>query len=190
MFQIHPSIRGSEVLIAGIMFGAISTAVRAAECGKDSPDYSANRVVSIGGTNVASRVFVSGFKLRDEQRNAGRTTVMLRLPEQAVSYVFDPDRKTGVKLPAPPAQPRREVRLVQDKPEGSNTELHEQLQSKGRWVELSTTTCNADDVMVRKSFQSIDPKGHIVTVQMTQSNITVEPLPSTLFEVPQDVSIR
>jgi hypothetical protein len=194
MFRIRLSTRGFKWLVATclglspLLCGNASNA----ECGPASPDYTARRNLVIGEESTVSKVYVSGFKVREEQNNAGgKQTVVLRLPEQGVSYVVDPIRNEALRLPLPPrpdATTERARQTVETRPDGLVVRRF-QLLSGGDWRDVSTTTCRPDGVMLEQAFTFIDPRGNMLAGRLTQSNIDVAPLQRGLFEIPDTVKM-
>jgi hypothetical protein len=44
--------------------------------------------------------------------------------------------------------------------------------------------------MIEQSFNMIDPKGQLLSGSLTQNNISVGPLPASLFEIPPSTEIK
>lgn len=195
MFHIRLLAQGFEWLIcASVGLGHLlcGNPAKAAECGSSSPDYTARRILVIGQETKVSKVYVSGFKVREEESsNDGKQTVVLRLPEQGVSYILDPDGKTALLFPLPPgpgATKQRTRQAVDKRPDGTVVRRF-QILSGGEWRDISTTTCRPDGVMLEQEFTFVDPHGHLLVGRLTQSIIDVGPLPKTLFDVPGSIEI-
>lgn len=196
MFHIRLLAQGFEWLVCasiGLVPLLCGNAANAAECGNNSPDYTARRTLIIGLVTKVSKVYVSGSKVREEEDGSdGGQIVVLRLPEQGVSYVFHPDRKDALLLPFPPkpdAPKQRTRKAVDKRPDGTIVRRF-QLLSGGEWRDVSTTTCRPDGVMLEQAFDFIDPHGNLLAGSLTQRDIEVGPLPKTLFEVPESIVIR
>jgi hypothetical protein len=196
MFQICRLIRGFEWLICvsvGLAPMLFDRPAAAGECGDTSPDYSARRVLTIGDETKVSKVYISGMKMREEEAGPnGRHSVVIRLPEQGVNYVFDPGRREGVqlKLPPPPAASKTNSRQTVDKQPDGTAIRHTQLLADGEWKDVTTTVCRPDGVMLEQKFILLDTHGNLLNGRLTQSDIDVGPLSKSLFEVPASVVLK
>ena len=196
MFHIRLLARGFEWLLyasVGMLSMPFHNDANAGECGNSSPDYTARRTLIIGHETKVSKVYVSDSKVREEENGSdGRQTVVLRLPEQGVSYIFDPAGKEAFLLPFPPKPdtPKQRTRKAVDKrPDGTIVQRF-QLLSGGEWRDISTTTCRPDGVMLEQAFTFVDPHGNLLAGSLIQRDIEVGPLPKALFEVPEPIVIR
>jgi hypothetical protein len=186
MSQLGRFILAYSAIAAAVLAGARLTL--AAECGNDTPDYTAKRTITVNGSPMVLLVFVSGSRTREEQDVGGKTMIVLRLPEQNTSYAFDPGSKQGVRLP--PVQQKQNKTRVVDEPDADGSRLrHLQFLSDGKWVELSATKCSAVGVMLHQTFTSFDQQGRLVTGELTQTDVKIAPLPASLFRLPDGVVI-
>lgn len=176
--------------VAGVAGGIWAGSARAAECGKPSPAYKANRTVTIGDHVARSVVYVSGPNMREEVDLNSHLLVTLLLAQSGFTTKFDMVTKQGVKLPVPPPPPNRpQTRQVEEK-DAAGAVFHNQFESNGRWIELSATRCNADDIMTSQTFTSFDPQGQLVEVHVRQDGIVAGPVDASMFEVPSYVTIK
>jgi hypothetical protein len=176
------------VCVAGLGFPTQAT-----ECGPEAPDYSASRVISMGGHSRTVKVYLSGAKFREESiSDHQHQIVTLVLPEQNINYLLDLTQGTGdeVHLPPRPPGPRKGAEIATDKLDDGTNIRHLRILNNGKWQELSTTVCNSQNVMTSQTFTAIDPTGQMVTGSITQDNITVGPLSKDLFKVPPNIAIH
>ena len=194
MFPICRYRAASKSLVCAVTCAAplVSAALaKAAECGEGAPDYKAHRTVAIGGETKTIEVYVSGSKLREEEANGGHKLVVLRLPERGLKFVYDPQKKEGLRLPLPtPPNSKQPTRTTVDRLANGTFIRHLQIQNGSEWQESSTTTCRTDRIMTGQTFTWFDRHGNLETGKLTQSDIVVGPLPEELFEVPAEVTLR
>lgn len=187
MFRIGLSILARSWIAAAVGAGMAGGAI-AAECGDNTPDYTAKRTVIVNGQPVVFAVFVSGSKVREEQDVGGKKMFVLRLPAEHLSYAFDPDSKRGVNLPQVEPNKINKTRVV-ELDQGGSRVRHLQVLSNGTWEEVSATTCSSDGIMLHQTFTSVDMQGRLVTGELTQTDIKIGRLPTSLFRLPDDVVI-
>jgi hypothetical protein len=197
MFQVCRLIGGFEWLICvsvGLAPMLFNRPASAGDCGDTSPDYSARRVVTVGDETKVSKVYISGWKTREEQTGPnGRQSITILLPEQGVHYIFDPGRREGVQLklpPRPPAASKTNSRQTVDKQPDGTAVRHTQLLADGEWKDVTTTICRPDGVMLEQKFIFPDINGNLLNGRLTQSDINVGPLSKSLFEVPASVVLK
>jgi len=168
-----------------IVFGPHASAW--ADCGLRAPDYAATRTVIVGGDTVAIRVNVSGPNVREEVDLGNGPRVTLRTTGKPV-VVFDPRARTGVELPTPRGThpPTRSIDEVDR--DGRRVRV-QQVESRGRWLETSRTTCRTDGVMLDQTFVSVDARGQELAGRAAQVDIRVGSQPASLFEVPPDIKL-
>ncbi|MEO9188931.1 MAG: hypothetical protein ABI224_02850 [Acetobacteraceae bacterium] len=169
---------------------ALAPPARAGECGGATPDYSAERAVTVAGRTEQVVVYVAGNIIREETVANGRPRVTIREKHVHRLVVFDPDARQGMELALPLSPKTRPATRVIDEegPNGTRVRV-EQFDREGAWIDFSRTTCRADGIMIRQTFVSLDPQGREVRGTVTQDRIKVGSLPSALFQVPADVQI-
>ncbi len=158
-----------------------------AECGVRSPDYAANRTVTVAGKTIAVRVNVSGSKVREETDLGHGARVTIRASGRPV-VVIDPRARTGIELPTPRGihLPTRSIdEVAQD---GRRVRV-QQVESRGQWLETSRTTCRTDGVMLGQTFVSVDARGQELSGSLMQVDIRAGSQPAALFEVPPDIKV-
>jgi hypothetical protein len=188
MYRCRCSITVSSWLIGTCL--AVGPAA-GGECGGASPDYTARRSVTIGNATEAMRVYVSGSKMREEHTGP-RSSVVIRLPEQHTTYIFNPERNEGVQLtlPPPPA-PKLDGRMVVDtRADGTISRRFQLRNETGEWTDVSTTICRADGVMLEQRFGVPDGHGNIIDSRLSQSEIVVGTIAASLFVVPPMVVMQ
>ncbi len=158
-----------------------------AECGVPSPDYAARRTVTVAGQTVAMRVNVAGSTIREETDLGDGVRVTIRAPGRPI-VAFDPRAGTGIEVPAPRGNqlPTRSIDEVA--PDGRRVRV-QQVESRGRWLETSRITCRKDGVMLRQTFVSVGAQGQELSGTVAQDDITINPQPASLFEIPADIQI-
>ncbi len=173
-------------LVSGLVAGRPGTA--RAECGLPTPDYAAERTVTVAGNVARMRVHVSTDAIREETDQNGGTRVTIRDLRAGHAVAYDPATRQGKELPRPRGSRPPGRTLDEIGADGTRIRV-QQIQSSGRWLELSRTTCRVDGVMLRQSFVSLDPQGREVTGTVTQDRILIGPQPAALFTVPPEVQI-
>ncbi len=155
-----------------VLMAVLPVTAHASECGVPGPDYTAERIVTVGDSTQRMMVYVSGA-IRDIR--LGRT------------IIFDPHSGRSTVLPIPPRPPQSTKTRTLDEigPDGSHIQLV-QFQRDGAWLDLSRTRCRADRIMTRQTFISLDPAGHEVEGTVIQNQIKVEPLSPSLFKYSLD----
>ena len=127
-------------LVSGMAAGCPSPA--GAECGISAPDHTANRSVAVAGSEIRMRVYLSGDKIREESDLGGSTSVTLRGLPGGRAVVFDTRAGRGMELYAPRGA-RPPGRVVDEVlPDGTRSRI-QQVEARGRWLEISRTTCRA-----------------------------------------------
>lgn len=159
-----------------------------AECGVRTPDYAAERTVTVADKTVTMRVNVSGSKVREETDMGNGVRVTIRMSSGRRVVVFDLRTRTGMVLPTPSniGLPTRSINEVAK--DGRLIRV-QQVQSRERWLETSRTTCRANGLMLGQTFVSVDARGQEVSGSVVQDNIRVGPQPASLFEVPPDIKM-
>jgi len=184
-------VRSCELLAALLgLLVAVAPMARAGECGGATPDYRADRTVTVAGKAERMVVFVAGTAVREETVVDGRPRVTIRDTRAHRLVVFDPKARRGMELTLPPSRGARPATRVHDQDGSDGTRVRiEQFNHEGSWIDVSWTTCRADGIMIRQTFVSLDPQGREVRGTVTQDGIKVSALPATLFQVPADVQI-
>ena len=172
----------------GAALAAWPFAARAGECGAPTPEYQAERTVTVGGSTVRMRVYVAGATVREESDTPDGARVTVRDMKAGRTTVLDPRTGRSTAVPAPPQPASTRVTRILDEsgPDGVLTRIV-QLQRGSTWLELSRTTCRRDGVMVRRSFVSLDPQGREVEGTLTQERVRVGPLAPDLFRLSVEV---
>lgn len=160
---------------------------RAGECGSPSPDYVAERAVTVAGATFRTTVHVSGDRQREDADIDGHKRVTIRGSSGTV--VFDPDTREGTVLPVAHGPPAGTRRLDSVQPTGERSRVV-QFRRDGRWIDLSHITCRADGIMTRMDFVSLDRTGREVHGSVVQSRIRVGAVGEDAFKVPPDVRIH
>ena len=159
-----------------------------AECGMPTPDYEARRTVGVGGGVVVAEVHVSSGKVRESVDLGGGARVTIRGLAGGRAVVFDPRSRVGAELPVATGVHLPTRAVDEALPDGTRTRV-QQVQSKGRWLEVSRTTCRADGVMLDQTFVSVDGRGREVSGHVRQEDVRLRAQPPPLFEVPPDVAV-
>ena len=164
---------------------AFPISARAGECGEPSPDYKAERIVTVGDSHDRMVVYVSGVMVREERGTTDGLRVTIRDMQRGQTIVFDPHTGHSTVLPLPPRPTRstttRTLREVAT--DGSHVRVL-QFQRGDAWLDLSRTICRPDGIMTRQTFISLDPQGHEVEGTVTQDRIKIGTIPSDLFRLP------
>ncbi len=181
-----PRGRAALYMTLPIIFGLHGLAK--AECGVRTPDYAAERTVTVAGKTVAMRVNVSGSNVREETDVGNGLRVTIRASSGRRVVVFDLQTRTGMVLPTPSniGLPTRSIDEVAK--DGRRIRV-QQVESRGRWLETSRTTCRGDGVMLDQTFVSVDARGQELSGSVAQGNIRVDSQPASLFEVPPDITM-
>jgi hypothetical protein len=185
-----PRIRSSDLPVVLCLLGlAVGSPCSArAECGVPAPDYAADRRITVSGHEIRMQVHSSGNRTREEADLGGGLRVTIQGLSGGRTVTFDPQARQGMELPSPHGV-RPPGRVVDEvRPDGTRGRI-QQVQSHGRWLEVSRTTCRADGVMLMQNFVSIDPKGQEITGSVTQDHIQLGAQPAALFEVPPGVHV-
>ena len=172
--------------IAGAMLLAFPLVARADGCGTQlSPDYEAERIVTVGNSTDRITVYVSGPMIREEKKMPDGLRVTIRDLRSGRTIVLNPGtgRSTTLPMPPRPIDPSMTRTLTESGP-GDTRVYVVQIQRSGRWLELSRTGCRADGIMTQQSFISLDPQGHEVEGVIRQDQIKIGPLSPNLFQIP------
>ena len=111
---------------------------RAGECGEPSPDYQADRIVSVGNSHDRMVVYVSGAMVREERGTPDGLRVTIRDMQRGQTVVFDPHtgHSTVRSLPPRPTQSTTTRTLHEVATDGSHVHVL-QFQRGEAWLELS-----------------------------------------------------
>ena len=170
-----------------VLMAVLPVTAHASECGVPGPDYTAERIVTVGDSTQRMMVYVSGAMVREETNTPNGMRVTIRDIRLGRTIIFDPHSGRSTVLPIPPRPPQSTKTRTLDEigPDGSHIQLV-QFQRDGAWLDLSRTRCRADRIMTRQTFISLDPAGHEVEGTVIQNQIKVEPLSPSLFKYSLD----
>ncbi|MFC5391174.1 hypothetical protein [Bosea vestrisii] len=166
----------------------VSTAT-ANECVKVAPgSYSADRSISGPDASLRAKVFISGGKLREESSGqVGPEVKIMNGPGQG-TVLFNPETKVGSRLPAPPHNRRRDIK-VNSQDRGDGTVLVTiTADVNGQQQQISQMTCRKDGVLIEARHTIPDEQGNPKgTLVIRDSNVVVGPQPASLFAVPAGI---
>lgn len=168
---------------------AIAGPASANECVRVAPgSYSADRSVSGPQGSQRVKIYVSGGKRREEGPGQAGPEVKITASPTSGTVVFNPESKTGIRLPAPPSQRRRDIKVV-SKDQGDGTvQLTITADVNGQPQQISQMTCRKDGVLVEARHTIPDEQGNSKgTLVIRDSNVVVGPQPASLFAVPKGV---
>lgn len=170
-----------------VLMAVLPISARASECGVSGPDYTAERIITVGDSTQRMMVYVSGAMVREETNTPNGMRVTIRDIRLGRTIIFDPHNGRSMVLPMPPRPPHltKTRTLNEIGPDGSPVQIV-QFQRDGSWLDLSRTYCRADRIMTRQTFVSLDPAGHEVEGTVIQDQIKVAPLSPSLFKPPRD----
>jgi len=169
--------------------GAFAPAAVANECSKVAPgSYSAERSVSGPDGTQRAKVYVSGSKKREEGPGQRGPEVKITTSPTSGTVVFAPENKTGLRLPAPPNQRRRDIKVnSQDRGDGTVV-VTITADVNGQQQQISQMTCRKDGVLVEARHTIPDERGNAKgTLVIRDSNVVVGPQPASLFAVPAGI---
>lgn len=168
---------------------AFAHTATANECFKIAPgSYSADRSISGPEASLRVKIFVSGGKLREEgSGQAGPEVKIMSAPGQGVT-LFNPETKVGSRLPAPPRNHRRDIK-VNSQDRGDGTVLVTiTADVNGQQQQISQMTCRKDGVLIEARHTMPDEQGNSKgTLVIRDSNVVVGPQPASLFAVPAGI---
>lgn len=164
---------------------AFPISARASECGEPSPDYQAERIVTVGNNHDQMVVYVSGAMVREERATPDGLRVTLRDLQRGQTIVLDPRTGHSTVRSLPPRPPQSMITRTLNEVATDGSLVHVlQFQRGDAWLELSRTICRPDGIMKRQTFISLDPQGHEVEGTVTQDRIKVGTIPPDLFRLP------
>ena len=164
---------------------AFPISARAGECGEPSPDYQAERIVTVGNSHDRIVVYVSGAMVREERGTANALSVTIRDLQRGQTIVFDPHTGHSTVRPSPPRPTRSTTTRTLHEVATDGSHVHVlQFQRGDAWLDLSRTICRPDGIMTRQTFISLDPQGHEVEGTVTQDRIKVGTIPPDRFRLP------
>ena len=168
---------------------AFVDAASANECVKVAPgSYSADRSISGPNSSLRVKIFVSGGKLREESSGqVGPEVKIMNGPGQS-TVLFNPETKVGSRLPAPPHNRRRDIKVSsQDRGDGTVV-VTITADVNGQQQQISQMTCRKDGVLVEARHTIPDEQGNPKgTLVIRDSNVVVGPQPASLFAVPAGI---
>lgn len=150
--------------------------------------YSADRSVSGPDGTQRVRIYVSGSKKREEGPGQAGPEVKISSSPSSGIVVFNPEKGTGLRLPAPPSQKRRDIKVdSRDQGDGTVT-VSITADVNGQLQQISQMTCRKDGVLVEARHTIPDERGNPKgTLVIRDSNVVVGPQPASLFAVPSGV---
>lgn len=173
--------------LLAMLVAAVPLAVRAGECNTLSPDYVAERIVTVGASTERMTVYVAGSLVREETDTSDGVRVTIRDLHLGRTVVFDPHTGRSTVLLFPPRPVRAAPTRTLDEVGPDGMRLHVlQLQRGAHWLDLSRTSCRPDGIMSRQTFVSLDPSGHEIEGTVTQDHIRIGTLSPRLFQPPSN----
>jgi hypothetical protein len=175
----------ARIQLLVVLLVAFPFSARAGDCGMPTPDYKAERTVTVGDSNERMMVYVSGALVREERGSPNRLSVTIRDMQRGRVVVFDPHSGHAKVLRLPPRPTGSPTTRTLDEvgPDGSRVHAV-QFQHGTDWLDVSRTRCRPDGIMARQTFISVDPRGHEVEGTVTQDRIEVGQLSPDLFRLP------
>lgn len=187
MHRTTSSLRIGAAALAGTL--AFSSPVLANECLRVAPGaYSADRSVSGPDGTQRVKIYVSGGKKREEGPGQAGPEVKISSGPSSGIVVFNPEKKTGLRLPAPPSQKRRDIK-VDSRDRGDGTvAITVTADVNGQPQQISSMICRKDGVLVEARHTIPDERGNPKgTLVIRDSNVAVGPQPASLFAVPNGI---
>ncbi|WP_186420357.1 hypothetical protein [Bosea sp. CS1GBMeth4] len=181
-----PALPAAFLLCAA---SALAPAASANECVKVAPgSYSADRTVSGPEGSQRVKIYVSGAKKREEGPGQAGPEVKITAGPTSGTIVFNPESKAGIRLPAPPNQRRRDIKVnSQDRGDGTVT-VTITADVNGEQQQISQLTCRKDGVLIEARHTIPDEQGNSKgTLVIRDSNVVVGPQPASLFAVPSGI---
>jgi len=174
----------SAAALAGSL--VLSGPALANECVRVAPgSYSADRSVSGPDGTQRVKIYVSGARKREEGPGQAGPEVKITSGPTSGTVVFNPEKKTGLRLPAPPSQRRRDIK-VDSRDQGDGTvAITVTADVNGQAQQISRMTCRKDGVLIEARHTIPDEQGNSKgTLVIRDSNVVVGPQPASLFAVP------
>jgi len=183
------SLKAIHAVVAAGCALALSGPAIANECVRVAPgSYSASRSISGPDGSQQVKIYVSGGKKREEGPGQAGPEVKITSGPTSGTVVFNPESKVGVRLPAPPAQRRGDIKTSsQDRGDGT-VQITILADVNGQQQQISQMTCRKDGVLVEARHTIPDEQGNSKgTLVIRDSNVVVGPQPASLFAVPNGI---
>jgi hypothetical protein len=177
---------GAAALASTLAFGAPALANECLRVAAGS--YSADRSVSGPEGTQRVRIYVSGGKKREEGPGQAGPEVKITSGPSSGTVVFNPEKKTGLRLPAPPSQKRRDIKVDSRDLGDGTVAITVTADVNGQPQQISSMTCRKDGVLVEARHVMPDERGNPKgTLVVRDSNVVVGPQPASLFATPSGI---
>lgn len=151
------------------------------------PAYTAQRAIAEGSAPpVIAQVTMHGPRLRIEAAGpAGDRVITLVSPELHAVFLARANPPLALRLPppTPPALPREDRRIREERSPGRVTFVTELRGASGAWHEVERTLCRRDGVLLEaRQWHPHEAGGVIITTRQTA--IRLAPVDPVLFQLP------